>query len=238
MIQDATTYAGNELDVFAGAKHWKRYLRRRIQPYLGRTVLEIGAGIGGTTRFLCSGNFDSWICLEPDAALLDRLVQSISTGDLPSCCRGMHGTLADVQLDCQPETILYVDVLEHIENDSAELRTACEMVAAGGHVVVLSPAHPSLYTPFDQAIGHFRRYTKHSLSAITPTGTRLVRLDYLDSAGMLVSLGNRWVLRSASPTRGQVHIWDRCLVPISTVLDPLTRFSVGKSVLGVWQRQG
>ena len=104
----------------------------------------------------------------------------------------------------------------------------------GGHIVVLSPAHPFLFTPFDSAIGHFRRYTRDSLRQAAPPQLALRKLIYLDSAGMLASLGNRLLLRSAMPTEKQILAWDRFLVPISRVLDPLLDGRAGKSVLGVW----
>ncbi len=101
---------------------------------------------------------------------------------------------------------------------------------------MLSPAHPWLYTPFDASIGHYRRYTRQSLRAAGPAGLRLTRLAYLDSAGMLASLGNRLLLQSAMPTPAQIGFWDRFLVPVSYLTDRLTGHRVGKSILGVWTR--
>jgi len=55
--------------------------------------MEVGAGFGGTTKFLCNGEFDRWICLEPDAGLAERLAVTIRTGTLPPCCQVEVGTL-------------------------------------------------------------------------------------------------------------------------------------------------
>jgi len=133
--------------------------------------------------------------------------------------------------------LLYIDVLEHIEDDAGELARAGEFLRPGGHVVVLSPAHPWLYSPFDRAIGHHRRYTRTTLRALTPTGLDLVRLSYLDAVGLIASAGNRLLLRSAMPSPAQVAVWDRYMVRLSRVVDPLIGFSAGKSVLGVWRKQ-
>jgi len=103
---------------------------------------------------------------------------------------------------------------------------------------VLAPAHAFLYTPFDCAIGHFRRYTTGTLRAIAPAGLRERKLVYLDSFGALALLGNRLLLRSALPTERQILTWDRFLVPGSRWLDPLLRHKAGKSVLGVWAAEG
>src|SRR5437899_12835777 len=76
-------YVGGELDLFAAATNWKAYFRSHLEPYLGTEVLEVGAGLGGTTRILCRGRPRRWGRLEPDRALADRLAQSIRDGTLP-----------------------------------------------------------------------------------------------------------------------------------------------------------
>ena len=129
-----------------------------------------------------------------------------------------------------------MDVLEHIEDDSAEMERAARRLKPGGYAIVVSPAHNWLFSAFDKAIGHFRRYTKATLRATTPAGLELVRLRYLDSVGMLASLGNRMVLGSAMPTARQIAVWDKLMVPISRAIDPLLGYTVGKSILGVWRK--
>ncbi len=177
------TYVGNELSLFSGATNWKSYLRREITPFLGQEVLEVGAGMGGTTKFLCNREFDRWVCLEPDASLAERLGEEIRDGGLPPCCQVAVGTLENhAEFDCF-DTILYVDVLEHIEDDKGELVRALSLLRPGGRLVVLSPAHQWLYSRFDRAIGHFRRHTRRALRAIAPAGAVLERLVYLDSVG-------------------------------------------------------
>ena len=126
--------------------------------------------------------------------------------------------------------------IEHIELDAEELRVAATRLSPAGAVVVLSPAHQWLYTPFDKAIGHFRRYSRTTLAGLSPPGLELVRLRYLDSVGLLASLSNALLLRQAMPTMRQVAFWDRVLVPVSTVVDPLSGYRLGKSVLAVWRR--
>ncbi|RUL83090.1 class I SAM-dependent methyltransferase [Tautonia sociabilis] len=233
------TYEGSELDLFADARVWKSTLARELSRALGPEVLEVGAGFGGTTRFLCRAEREHrrWVCLEPDAALASRLGAAIAAGELPACCRVKVGTTADLVGDPLFDTVLYIDVMEHIEQDAEELSRAASLLRPGGHVAVLSPAHQWLYTPFDRAIGHHRRYSKRTLAALTPPELEPVRLAYLDTAGLLASLGNRFLLRSAMPTPSQVAFWDRYLVRASRVLDPAIGYRAGKSVLGIWRRR-
>jgi SAM-dependent methyltransferase len=230
------SYIGSELELFAAASRWKQYLHRQIAPYLGLDVLEVGAGIGATTKALCHSEHRTWVCLEPDRTLLAQLSQAIEAGELPRFCRPVVGTLDDVGALAPFDTLLYIDVLEHIEDDLGQLAHASRCLRPGGHLVVLSPAHPFLFTPFDRAVGHYRRYTRKSLLGLNPPGMEVVRGRYLDSVGMLASLGNRLILKQSMPTQGQVAFWDRILVRSSTVLDQVVGFRIGKSILGIWRK--
>lgn len=231
-----TVYIGKELELFAAARHWKAYLRSQMAPFFGRRVLEVGAGIGTTTAALCDGSQEAWVCLEPDPQLLAQVEKEVAAGRLPACCRPRAGTLAGFGAGELFDTILYVDVMEHIDGHREEAALAYSHLAPGGHLVVLSPAHPFLFTPFDQAIGHYRRYTKKSLGEISPPGATKARWRYLDAVGFFASLGNRLVLSQAMPTARQLWVWDKLMVPLSRLLDPLLFYAFGKSVLGVWRR--
>jgi SAM-dependent methyltransferase len=230
------SYQGSELELFEKAENWKAYYRNLIKDYLGQEVLEVGAGIGATTRMLCSRKQTRWLCLEPDPAMADRLKSLIDTHELPSNSQVKIGVVADLQPQEMFDTIIYIDVLEHIENDREELKTTCAHLKPGGFLVVLSPAHQSLYTPFDEAIGHHRRYNKQTLSAVIPESLERIELKYLDSVGAIASLGNRFVLRSNLPSARQLAVWDKLMIPLSRVVDPLLGYRAGKSIIGVWRK--
>ena len=234
----AKAYIGNELELFARAINWKRYVAGRIIPELGEHVLEVGAGLAESTRWLCDGSQARWLCLEPDTALCEQIQARVDDGTLPACCTVRNGVLT-VFADRKSEfdSILYLDVLEHIENDRIELQRAAGLLKAGGKIIVLAPAHSFLYTPFDRQIGHFRRYNRTRLRQICPDSLTLTRLEYLDSVGMLASLANRCLLKQSMPTRRQIAFWDRSLVRASTFCDRLLGHRLGKSILAVMQRK-
>lgn len=151
-------------------------------------------------------------------------------------CEFIAGTLDTLPPNETFNAILYMDVLEHIAEDRLELILASHHLKRSGVICVLAPAHPRLYSEFDKAIGHFRRYTKRNLSAMDLPGLKLERLRYLDFCGLLPSAVNRFILKSPMPTLGQISFWDRLLVPLSRFIDPLIAYSAGKSVLAVWRR--
>jgi hypothetical protein len=225
-------YAGSELEIFEQAHNWKAYLRRSMEPYLTGSVLEVGAGLGANTRQFAALKFDRWTCLEPDAALAEQIQPG---GALLNRHQVVVGETTALAPSLRFDAILYVDVLEHIEDDAGEFRRAAAHLSSGGALIILSPAHPWLFTPFDEAIGHYRRYTKESLQAVAPPHLYCEKLVYLDSVGLLASLGNRLLLNSRMPSAAQIKTWDGILVPCSRWLDPLLCGTVGKSVLGVWR---
>jgi SAM-dependent methyltransferase len=231
------TYIGNELDLLARALNWKRYWVSEIRCYVTGDVLEVGAGIGANTGLLKSDCTSSWTCLEPDPDLVDRMKRTFAAQARLSDCQIRETSTAELECNAKFDTILYVDVLEHIADDREEMERAAHLLRENGRIIVLAPAHQFLYTAFDKAIGHFRRYDKRSLTACSPTDCELVRLIYLDSVGMLASLSNRLLLRQAMPTLRQIIFWDRLLIPHSRYLDHLTLHKIGKSVVCIWQKR-
>jgi SAM-dependent methyltransferase len=231
------TYPGSELELFSRARNWKAYYKGLIAVYLGREVLEVGAGIGATTQVLCNGEQKRWVCLEPDPAMAERLATQISNAELPLCCEVRAGIVAELKAGELFDSIIYIDVLEHVENDRLEMEMACSHLKVGGFLTVLSPAHQWLYTRFDKVIGHYRRYSKRALLRAAPRELECIQLKYLDSVGAVASLGNKPVLQQDTPTRGQLAFWDKVMVPLSTTFDRLSRYRVGKSILATWRRR-
>ncbi len=231
----ATANLTAELELFDNAKNWKSYWASIIRPYVRGRVLEVGAGSGGSTPFLAAAAAE-WICLEPDPTLAARLHQKLDSGSLPPHCRLETSTLQNLPVDERFDAILYLDVLEHLPDHRGEAALAAQHLAPGGALIVLSPAHQFLFSPFDKAVGHHRRYSRSSLRAAIPDSLSLVKLVYLDSVGILLSLANRLILRSAAPSEASLRIWDGWVVPVSQRLDPLFGYSIGKSVLGIWRK--
>jgi SAM-dependent methyltransferase len=233
----SSSYVGSELELFREARRWKGYIRQQLAQHIRGDVLEVGAGLGGTTPAVHSSDCRSWTCLEPDPAMEADLTRAVADlrdnqGLSP---RVLVGSLASVPTERRFDTALYLDVLEHIDDDRGELARAARVLRPGGRLVVLSPAWNWLYSPFDRAIGHFRRYSKKSLLACAPEGSTLVVSRYLDSAGVAASAANRLLMRQSMPSAAQIRVWDRWLVPLSQRLDPLTAYKLGKSVLAVWR---
>lgn len=231
-------YVGSELELFAAATHWKRYVAATLRPFIGGRVLEVGAGIGSNLLYLHGDSVRAWTSLEPDPDQARRITERVAVGELPRGSRVINGTTETLPPGDRFDTILYIDVLEHIAEDAAELRRAAGHLAPGGHLVVLAPAHQFLFSPFDRAVGHHRRYTAATLTALAPPSCRLRRVFMLDSVGFFASVANRFLLAAAMPTPRQIAFWDKVLVTASRVVDRLTLHRFGKTVVAVWQPAG
>jgi len=232
------SYIGNELSLFEKATNWKAYYGSKLKPYLKNKVLEVGAGIGGTTLSLCDGSQTDWLCVEPDASLAQDIAQLVEAKKLPSYCRLHVGTLANLPEQTLFDAIMYIDVIEHIEDDHAELARAYQHLAPNGVLIVLVPAYQWLYSPFDKAIGHYRRYTRSMVLKAIPPQSKVLHALYLDSVGLLASGANKVLLKQSDPTLQQIKFWDNLLVPLSKVADKIVQHSFGKSVLVIAQKAG
>lgn len=229
-VADARHYLGQELDLFVLAHAWRRYWASRLRGSLGRRVLEVGAGIGSSTLELWHGGFERWLAVEPDPDLADKLERRLAPLG-PGRPQIHRGTLRSLPSDERFDTALYVDVLEHLEDDSDEVARATARLEPGGRLIALSPGHPWLFSPFDQAVGHMRRYTRRGFATMIGRHLVVERAFHLDAAGALLSLGNRLLLRRSGPNERQIRFWNRVVVPLSRLVDPLLLHRLGRSVV-------
>lgn len=233
---NAFSYSGNELEAFSAATNWKSYWSSQIAPYVGKQILELGAGIGATAIALNQRNYDHWLALEPDKIMCDTIETNLVHGKFPSGYKIRHGTSATLTKDELFDTILYIDVLEHIEQDKEELERVSKHLIDGGHIIIVAPAHNFLYTEFDRKIGHHRRYNNRTLREITPIGTTIQTMHYLDSVGMLASIANKLFLKTDTPSLSQIKFWDQFMVKTSRWVDRILFYRLGKSIVCIIEK--
>lgn len=230
-------YVGDELSLFSSAVHWKSYFSSKVSKFIQGDVLEVGAGIGSVLRVLYSSEYVSWTCLEPAADNIRNLETLVSGEGRFGNVRVLQGTTYDLDPTDLYDTILYIDVLEHIQKDKDELLRVQDHLRDGGKLVILAPALHSLYSEFDKSIGHYRRYDKKGLRKILPAQLHIVAMFYLDSLGMLLSLANRFLLKNKLPTPGQITFWDNRVIPCSKILDKFLGYRIGKTIVGVFGKE-
>lgn len=229
-------YIGDELTIFKHAVNWKKYWYNSISKYIAGDVLEVGAGIGINTNLILENHQDlrSIVSIEPDKSLADQILGNLTK-------ETSKVTVLSQYLDALPEdkkfdTIIYIDVIEHIEDDYSELAKAQLHLKKGGALIILVPAYNFLFSPFDESVGHYRRYNKKRLKKAVPDTLVNLKLFYLDSLGVCASLMNKFVLKQSYPSKEQILKYDRVIVPMSKVTDKLMFHSFGKSLVGIWKK--
>jgi SAM-dependent methyltransferase len=229
------SYQGSELPLFEKATAWKEYFSSRIKAFIRGDVLEVGAGMGENIVYLHNSEVTSWTSIEPDEQLFKKLEGKLSS--LAIKAKAFCGQTPDLGAEEKFDTIVYIDVLEHIENDSSEIERAYKLLKSGGCIIVLSPAFQSVYSSFDKAIGHYRRYTKGTLEQVKRgLPLKTIKSIYLESVGYLMLWLNRHVVKKEYPSEKNISVWQRFLIPVSKLLDKIIFYSFGKTVIAVWKK--
>ncbi len=218
-------YPGAELDNFDKATIWRKYIFFQIKNYIKGNVLEVGAGIGSfTNNYKDLAN--SITLSEIDHNNLLFIKKKFKKNDF------IFTNVLTKNINDQFDTIMYLNVLEHIKEDSKELNEAFEKLRSNGHLIILVPAHNKLYSKFDEAIGHFRRYDLDFFKKIKIENSKLVKLHYLDSAGyFLYYLNKIFFKEEVYPSKLKIFIWDKLFTPITYFLDKILFFKFGKNIL-------
>lgn len=218
------------LEDLSTAVRYRRYLHELLEPHLGDSVLEVGAGLGdfatqlaGRRRLVVTDS-DPFCVL----ALRDRL------GHRPEVEVEELDLLGDATVRPPVESAVAINVLEHLEDDVRALRTMRSAVVPGGTVVLLVPGYPALYGEFDHAVGHLRRYTPATLRrAVEAAGLRVQVLRPVNLLGGLAWWAAVRVGGRSRPTPALVKLYDRVVVPLVRLLERRFQPPFGQSVLCV-----
>ena len=131
------------------------------------------------------------------------------------------------------DTILYLDVIEHIKNDKREINKAFSMLKPGGTLIICVPAFQFLYSLYDKKIGHFRRYSKSDFKKLLfKCNITNYKMRYFDFIGfILIFMSNLIAKDNLSNFSLKIKFWNY-LIPISILIDSiLMKFFFGKSLL-------
>lgn len=227
-------YPGRDLEAMAFARHYHRWIRDRFLPYLGARVGEVGAGTGDFSELLLEAGPESLVAWEPSANLHPALTRRLAGDERVTIVRDRFAPEDTGPLD----TLCYVNVLEHIADDEAELAAARRALGPGGNLCLFVPALPRLYSEQDRSVGHFRRYRRRDLrDRLHRAGFVIREISWFDIAGILPWwLAYRVLRRRVTP--GAVGGYDRWVVPVMRRVESLVPPPIGKNLLVVASPDG
>ena len=169
------------LDALSQTPRFNRWMADSIRPWVGARVLEIGAGMGNLSRHLAPRR-QLYIATDIDAEHLARLRVRFQLRPNVKLMRCDLGVPADfVPLAAQADTVICLNVLEHIEDDAAGLANIATALSPGGVAIVLVPQDPRLYGTLDKELRHFRRYSETELrTRLEAAGFTVERVLYFN----------------------------------------------------------
>lgn len=223
------SYSGSELDAVAEADNYYRWIIDAFSPHIGPRTVEAGAGIGTVSELILRrGTVRDLLLVEPASNNVPALRKRFA-GD--TRVRVHHGYLEDVAPTLRADTIIAVNVLEHVEHHLEFLRAAYAGLVPGGRLLILVPAVPAIFGSLDRAFDHFRRYTRGALkSAVLAAGFAIDDLHYLNGLGVAAWFVAGRVLGRTTLGRSQVRFYDRWVIPWLSRVEKLVHPPLGQSL--------
>jgi glycosyltransferase involved in cell wall biosynthesis len=210
------------LDAIEQAPKFNRWMYDSVKPWLGKRVAELGCGRGNLSNFF--RRHETVLLTDYRHDYLEPLRErwgkrkNLSFAKLDMTERDDYRALADFA----PDTVVFLNVLEHLEDDRAVLKNLFDHVPSGCRLIVLVPFGMKLYSDFDKELGHFRRYEKGELEAkMKEAGFNTEHQFYFNKAGKLAwyvanTLGKR---RKLTPSQLRIYNF---LTPAFRVTDKIT----------------
>ena len=219
-------YKGWELEHFDNSSNFRNYQNTLIVNEIRGHVAEVGPGNGENLQ-IYKDKVQTLELYEPSKDLYDNLEFKFGNNK-NFFIKNDFFSLKENTYD----TIIYLDVLEHIENDQEEISKAFNSLKQGGKLIINVPAFQHLYSNFDKDVNHFRRYNKQSLLKLFKDLDYLnIIVKYYDSIGYLLSLMSKLFTKNYKNSfNRKIQLWN-ALIPFSKILDKLTFHTFGKSLL-------
>ena len=235
-MSDNVDYAGRDLEAMSWAVNYHRWILQVFTPYLGSRLVEVGAGKGSFSELLLERRPHSLSLVEPSAAMYAELVERLkplSTSTEVVTYQTTFEHIADrIRVTQHPDSIIYVNVLEHIADDQMELTSISRALEKGGRVFIFVPALSWLFGSFDKRIGHYRRYTKSELAAkCASAGLKVILVNYFDFIGVAPWWIKYRLLKSEQLETPAVKFYDAYVVPLAKAIESLVSPPIGKNVI-------
>ena len=220
-----------ELEFFDEAKNWRKYQFENVLKYINFSVLEVGPGTGNNVQYYRDKASEITL-LEINKHMANSLKSKFDED------KKIIVLNTDIHIQEKTfDTIMYMDVLEHIEDDKKEVNKALKHLNSGGNLIFFVPAYQFLYSDFDKSIGHVKRYSKRFfLSFKKNENISIIELKYFDSMGFFIAVLNKLFNKNKKESIGLgVKIWDK-LMFLSRIMDLIFLNKFGKSLFCIMKK--
>ena len=235
-------YTGRELEAMAAASNYHRWILAVFKPFLGRHLVEVGAGLGSFSELILGQHpCETLSLVEPSDEMHRELAGRTWPTQTTTQVDTYHANFIDaaslIKAKQTPDSVIYVNVLEHIAEDEIELQAVHQTLSDNGRIFLFVPALQWLYGSFDERVGHVRRYSKRQLEEkLARSGFKILQSSYFDLAGVAPWWIKYRLLKSATMGQRGVRFYDRFIVPAARRIESAAAPPIGKNVIVVAQK--
>ncbi len=216
------------------ATNYNQWTFDQFRKYIHGEVLEVGCGVGSFTKLIIEqSDFDSLYCIDISRPAIDLMNSKNLGPKIRIECIDL------VNVDGKFDFIVCMNVMEHVENDKLFFNRLLSLLKHGGVLFHLVPSHKFLYSNFDVAAGHYKRYSKDMMNSfdLSPEIT-LIKQYYFNLIGAM----GYWVvyktLKSGNinDTEGEIGMFDKYIVPFAKTFLPLST-PFGISLISIYRKK-
>lgn len=208
-----------------------------LAPFTGRTVLEVGSGIGTLTRHLAQ-NCEKVIALDSSQLHLDLLSSRCGSPGIQLLLGDIGTSEILPRIPSPVDTVVCVNVLEHVKDEAQAMDNMVRALAPGGRLLLYVPAFQFLYSSLDRAIDHYRRYEKEPLRKLAEAhGLRVEVLRFVNFFGVFGWLLHGKILSRKLLPEGSLKLFDR-LMPFFLMVEKMIGPPIGLSLFLVGKKDG
>jgi SAM-dependent methyltransferase len=213
------------------ARNYRQYEYDVVAPHVGRSLLEVGSGLGHFSEQF-AGRLDYLVVSDNDPYCVDQLEKRyVGNPDVEVLDLALP---AKIEIRQKVDTVVMMNVLEHIKDDVQALKDLASVTEPGGRIVIWVPGYMQLYGDFDRKVGHVTRYTPTTLSASVKAAG--LDIDVIKPINFLGGIAWWVAVRRGGagyPDPRLVKIYDRTVVPATRLIERLIRPPFGQTVICV-----
>ena len=225
----------DSIGILESTKNYNRWIYDNIKNFIGQNVLEIGCGTGNITDFILEKS-SSVTGIEIDHTFACTAKKKYKNKKSVRIIQGDFLELKNIRKN-HYDTVITLNVLEHIKNDSLALSKMLASLKTGGTAVMLVPAMHFAYGALDKELGHFRRYEKSDmLKLYAQNGFKPEKLFYMNFIGAFAWAFNSRLLGRKDFPQSQPKLFDRFFVPVLKPLEALIPPPIGQSLIAVGKK--
>lgn len=216
------------------ATNYNQWTFEQFSQYIHGDVLEVGCGVGSFTKIITEqGEFDSLYCIDISQPAIDLIKTKNFGSKVKIECIDL------INIEGHFDFIVCMNVMEHVEDDERFFKKLLSMLKKDGVLFLLVPSHKFLYSNFDIAAGHFKRYSKAMMNKFElPNDITIIKQYYFN----MIGAAGYWVVYKAlksnniNDTEGEIGMFDKYIVPFSKKFLPAST-PFGISLISIYKKK-